>query len=229
MVTFERVAEAKVVYFTRFSLEGQVQAEGTLELPTTKNYTEHSKRSTPTDTNGWVTVWFYSTIWQGGSKRFYDTAKVIRVQYKLGCNVLRFKKDSFDFPTEWDLTVSDMFFWSDIAYCYARYYDHASLNVIDFSKSFMTLTVMEKGEEFELVSGQGWRERRVFRIAGGMLRSLFLGDERFLVNACELGFYVLAFDKNHGMTETDAGYKEKRKEAKKNREGPWAWNWSGYD
>ena len=243
VVVFERVAEAKFVHFTRFSLEGEVQAEGTLELPITESYAKYSEESTPTDNNGWATVWSYSTVRLEASKNFDGTDRtievlcVLRVQYKLDCNVLRLKKDSVEIPANYafandlgddlgdDLAISNMFFWNDIAYCQARYWDFTALNVIDFSKSFMAFAVMGNKMKFVLTK----REWERFQNRGGMLQSLFLGDERFLINACQHGFFVFAFDKNHGMTDTDAGFKEERKEAKETRDGPWSCVWSGRD
>ena len=49
VVVFERASEANTVYFTRFSLEGCVQAHGTLKVPNTESLTKYSKERTATD------------------------------------------------------------------------------------------------------------------------------------------------------------------------------------
>lgn len=225
VVIFER--EAQIVYFTRLDLEGRVQAEGTLKLPITEGYAKHSEESTPADTNGWATVWSYSNCRQLGKNTV--TIEVLRVQYELDRDVLRLKEDSFELWAVPDLRISNIFFWNDIAYCQVRCYGFTLLNIVDFSKSFMASAFMGEGMRFTFGSrGSEWGDRQEFLNGGELLPSLFLGDERFLVNACQHGFLVWAFDKNHGMVKTDAGYKEKRKEAKKNRSGPWSRGWPGH-
>ena len=225
---FER--EAQFVYFTRLNLEGRVQAEGTLRMPITEGYGKHSEESTPTNINGWATVWSYSNCRQLG--RNTVTIEVVRVQYELDRDVLRLKEDSFEIWAVPDLIISNIFFWNDIAYCQVRSYGCTFLNIVDFSKSFMTSAFMGEGMRFTFgfqgSERRDRRDRREFLNSGDMLPSLFLGDERFLVNACQYGFLVWTFDKNHGMVKTDAGYKEKRKEAKKNRSGPWSRGWPGH-
>ncbi len=220
VIVFERAAEkAYVVYFTRFSLEGRVQAEGSLELPDMYWYNENSQGSTPTDANGWATVWSYSSysayssysLSEGGQYK-----RMLRVQYKLDRDVFRLKEDFF--KDSEDLVTSNVFFWNDVAYSeLAPDLDYGSLlGIIDFSnKSSLDPAIMGNDAALQL---QNWGEYR----RGDYLETVLLGDERFLVYACQAGLIVWAFDKNHGMTETDGDFSDKRKQARDHGEGPWA-------
>ena len=236
VVIFERVAEASVVYFTRFSLEGRVQTEGALKLPSIEGFARFSENSTPTNDNEWATVWSYSTIKRTSGK--YLLSPVLRVQYKSGHDILRLKQDSLKLWQGDDVTRSEFFFWHDTAYCHERYYDFANLKVADFSKSNFEYAIM--GRFMDMIDTLGLPHylshfRNAIRlehfqagiddVSNTMLASVFLGDERFLVNACQYGLVIWAFDKNHGMTVTDAGFKERSENARKNKQNPWL-RWS---
>lgn len=234
VIIFERVIEARKVYSTRLSLAGRVQAEGVLELPFTECDGRHSEKSTPTETNGWATAWSYSKV-KPGARRDVDgeplsrTMAVLRVQYATTRNVLQLRVNFIVIPAIVGFSLSDLFFRHDVAYCHLGEPRCTFLTLIDFSKSFTALTVMGEGLSSASFAHRPRRDPRVGIANGrGMLDSLFLGDDRFLVNACPLGFVVWAFDKNHGMSGTDEGFKKAREKARRGRHGPWALNWPGH-
>ena len=225
VVMFERVVEAKLVYFTRFSLDGLVQTEGTLELPSLEGYAKHSEASTPNHTDDWATIWSYSKIFQESGNYPLATKEVLRVQ----CHperefVLRLKKDTYNFYPDLDWPMSNIFFWNNIAYSQAGVGPRMTvLDVVDFSTGFNDVAAMGRGIEHE--TWDLWQDEcDQWLYSGGMAQSVFFGDERFLVNACQYGFIVWAFDKGHGLTEIDAIYREDRKKATVDRNGPWR-NW----
>ena len=199
LVLFERVTEAKLVYSTRFSLEGRILAESTLQLPNIEASAKHSEESTPISVNGCATVWSYSTY----KKRegFEGTYKVLRVQYNVDHDVLRLQADIFGADSGEGLTSSNVFFWNDVAYCHARS-SSTFLKVIDFSKSIIAPALM--GQDMECAFGPPGLARRGVSEGWWMPGSHFLGDERFLVSAYRFGLIIWAFDKRHRMTKTHA-------------------------
>lgn len=223
VLIFERVTEAKAVYFTRFSLEGRVEALGTLEIPCTEGFAKHSEESTPTDTNRWTTVWSYSKTEEESARDI----KMLRVQCGLYRDVLRLKEDSIKNNPEETLDTTNVFFWKDIAYCRTRPLrrnGHSSLNIIDFSNTILETAFIGNG----LICPFNPHGDSHFASHGGRMISLFFGDERFLVNACQVGFYVWAFDRNHGMPRTDTSYRRKREYAEKYKDRPWRMLWAGW-
>ena len=196
VVIFERVIEAKAVYFTRFSLENQVQAKGTVNLPCIKRYTMHSEKTMPTVTNEWATIWSYSTTKENES-RSSDTVELLGIQYIPDRDVMQLREDTFVPYGLPDVPMSNIFFWNDIGYCQAGSRECLSLNIIDLLNAFMLPAVMGRGIEY--MSTFPKSQQLQFLTNGGMLQSLFLGDERFLVNAYQHGFIVWAFEKDHEM------------------------------
>ena len=225
LVLFERVTEAKLVYSTRFSLEGRILAESTLQLPNIEESAKHSEESTSISVNGCATVWSYSTYKKGESIK--GTYKVLRVQYNLDHDVLRLKEDTFRADSKEDFTPPNFFFWNDVAYCHVRDGSPTSLEVIDFSKSVIAPALM--GHNMIFAFDPPEPDRPGLPRGWWMLESHFLGDERFLLSACPLGLIIWAFDKNHRMTTTSVVFKHIRKITRQNRAGPWSSSWPGND
>lgn len=219
VVLFERMTEAEIVYFTRFSLGGQILAEGALEIPNMEGCVEHSDTITPTDVNGWATVWSYST--REKVEGVQKTKAIYRVRYKVDHDILQLKKDSFDDFSDQISTTSNLFFCNDVAYCKTRNGGtDIMLTVIDFSNSFVAPAIMCHRMKYLYE----WIEQigPLYMSEGDLLRSIFFGDERFLIIAYRVGLITWAFDKHHVMTETDADFRQEREMAKKNRVGPWS-------
>lgn len=217
VVLFERVTEARTVYFTRFSLEGQILAEGTLKIPSMEGCAEHLDKVTPTDVNGWATVWSYST--REEVECVQKTKTIFRVRYNCDHDILQLKKNSFDVFSDYISTTSNIFFCNDVAYCKARNGGpDIMLKVIDFSNSPIAPALMCYGEKWLYE----WKDQisPLTMSKGDWLISVFLGDERFLIIAGEVGLVIWAFDKNHAMTETDAEFCQEREMAKQNTDDP---------
>lgn len=215
VVLFERVTEAKIVYFTRFSLTGRILAEGALETPSMEGYAGHPDKITPNDVNGWATVWSYST--REKVEGVQKTKTILRVRYKVDHDILQLKKDSFDVFSDPIETTSNIFFCNDVAYCKAR--DGRTpivLKVIDFSNSFIAPAIMCYRVEYP----HQWVNQILSMSEGDLLRSAFLGDERFLIIARRFGLVIWAFDRHHAMTETDEEFRQEREIVKKNRVSP---------
>ena len=204
----ERVTEARLVHCTRFGLDGHVQADDTLALPDLEGWRRHSEEDIPTSVNEWATTWSYSKPREESSDSAMGTAQrteVLRVQCHIQRGHLRLKKDSFIF--EYAALQGNIFFWNDTAYFHTALSSELTfLTLIDFSTSSLEFNVF-MGRELERESwGLGGTRGRQFRNDGGMAQSIFLGDQRFLVNVCRHGFFIWVFDKGHGMIEYDAKY-----------------------
>ncbi len=217
VIMFERVTEARLVHFTRFGVDGQVQAGATLELPEMERYAKHSEEGTLNHTNEWATVWSYSKSIGESNDHFTDIIEVIRVQCHPNRGFLRLKKDSYEGCKGFAWPMSNIFFWNDIAYSQKNDgHGKTLLKVMDFSTSFHGIAFMGTEIKYEC-----WAlsipELSQFCNAGGLAQSIFLGDQKFLVNVCQHGFFMWVFDKEHGMPEIDAGYRKEREEAKKSR------------
>ncbi len=217
VIMFERVTEARLVHFTRFGLDGQVQAGGTLEFPDMEGYAMHSEEGTLNHGNEWVTVWSYSKLLGESDNPFTEFIEVIRVQCHPNRGSLRLKKDSYKGSKGYAWPMSNIFFWNDIAYSQKSIGSGLTeLGVMDFSTSFHETAPMGEG-----IDHDRWAlslpELRQFCHGGGMAQSIFLGDQKFLVNVCQHGFIVWVFDKGHGMPKIDAGYRKEREEAEKRR------------
>lgn len=220
VIVFERVTEARVVHSTHFDLDGKLQAEGELELPDMEGYTKHSEEGTPTHVNQWATVWSYSKTGEGSSDSSTGIAAMFRVQYHPERGFLRLKRDSYKFYTEHAWPMSNVFFLDDVGYTQASFGSALTLlTVMDLSTSSFDIAAMGQGLD------QSWGLRhdlqRQFFNNGGMTQSIFLGDQRFLVNVCQYGFHFWVFDKGHGMDQIDEHYRKER-EATGHRLRPWS-------
>ena len=222
VIVFEWVTETKAAYFTRFSLEGQVLAQGTLALPDTNGFTEHSDESTITSSHAWTTVRSYSTFQTVGWSVNYQ---MLRVQYRRDCDLLRLTEDSFRThlsPGETMTFSNNFFFWNDIAYCHADYpQEGTDLSILDFTQDFTQPNITFMGRDIHCAFDFSESEEEEFYNGGGHLNSLLLGDERFLVDACPFGLIIWAFDKNHGMTDIDEEYRLKSQKAREENWGLW--------
>ena len=223
VIIVERVTEAGLVHFTRFGLDGHVQVESTLGLPDLEGWRRHSEEDIATHANEWATVWSYSKEGAESSDSAVETTvttEVLRVQCHVQRGYLRLKKDSYNFSMADDRL--NVFYWNDVAYsqtCIGGGMTHLSL--IDFSTSSMDYYTF-MGIELEYESwDMSETGRRLFRNAGGMAQSIFLGDHRFLVNVCRHGFFIWVFDKGHSMIKCDKTYQKRRKEMMKTRKGHW--------
>ena len=86
VLLFERPTEAKAVYFTTFSLEGRILAEGVLEYPDVEGFARHFEESSPTDVNMWAPVWPNPT--REKRECVKTTEKIVRVQYIVDHDIL---------------------------------------------------------------------------------------------------------------------------------------------
>lgn len=215
VVMFEHLTEAGLMHFTRFSLDGEVQTESTLELPDLEDYAKHTEEATRTHTKEWTTVWTYSKTHKEtiDSSTDRDTKEFLRVQYHPERKCMRLKKNYYYSQSMRNIEqMSNPFFWNDVAYSQMSFgRGFLFLKVMDFSASFLD------GQS----SGISWPEGCRFLDGGGMTRSIFFADQRFLINVFQYGFFVWAFDKGHGMTEIDTNYRKAREKATKDRRGFW--------
>lgn len=155
VVIVERVNAAKLVHFTRFGLDGHVEADDTLALPDLEGWRTHSEEGIPTTVNEWVTIWSYSKPpkeTSDSAREIAESTEMLRVQCHFQRGYLRLKKDSYRFRHA--KLLCDMFCWNGVAYSNTTI-DHrlSYLTLIDFSTSSV---------EFHAFMGRG--REPVFRV-----------------------------------------------------------------
>ena len=223
VIIVERVTEARIVHFTRFDLDGHVQAESTLGLPDLEGWRRHSEEDIATHANEWATVWSYSKPREERSDRAAETTvttDVLRVQCHVQRGYLRLKEDSYNFSMADDRL--NFFYWNDVAYSQTCLGGGMTiLSLVDFSTTSMDIHTFMRIELEHEFSDLSATRRRLFRNAGGVAQSIFLGDHRFLVNVCRHGFFIWVFDKGHSMIKCDRTYQKRRKEMMETK-GHWS-------
>ena len=195
LVLFERCIELRRFYFTRFGLDGQLQAQGSLEGFDDADFSRRSESSVPSDINGCASVWSYT---QFHPKDRYPpkNLELVQIQYDPQGDELRLKKTFF--TGVWYLRIcSDLFFWKDVVYCRSAIVDPPEIMIMDLTeKNIKDAVTMGTNSESLLAKS---------------LQPQFLGDEEFLINIATSGFVIWCFNGNVKMANEDENYARHRR------------------
>ena len=173
LVFFERVLEDQsYVHFTRFTLDGQIEAQGSITHPNIDDYTRHSDFTKPANTSGCITIWSYARTHPSESNAIH----VLRVCYNTNKDRLELKEQLVECFFVESCTSASWFWWQDVAYleCGMDRYTREP-HILDFQTG-----VCDQAVRKWLTRGRN---------------SFILGDETFLI-IIRSGFYgVWCFDK----------------------------------
>ena len=215
VVLFERaVGDPETIYFIRMSLEGYVEASGSLIIPTTDFYV-----SSP----GYLgharcpTVWFFVQCRRNHRLGDVSTEDVVeeasdllRVVYDWEQECLRLDHHSVNLLRnnlgDEMSNFTDIVFWKDVAY-YRAHASTTGLKVIDLRDDKCRVADMDRWtsnqvERLDFYGSERYGDRDETRFP------LLFGDEVYLVNVFAGGVVVWCFDKNITMANEDKGYRE---------------------
>ena len=238
VIVFERVAgDSEKICFKRLSLDGRIQASGSLDVCTTVGYVKSPENAQPLSSARFPTIWCYSPPCKSLASRSVrskdgddDTPDLLRVLYDPEQECLRLEHHSpcifqniiQDASVCQEIShgqeknyINELFFWKDVAY-YRANWSEAGLKVIDLTHD--TCSVADMGrytprglERFNYCEEQrdsdGWP----------IMKPLLFGDGIFLVNVFAGGFVAWCFDKNITLALEDKGYRLFREGAIKGR------------
>ena len=208
LVMFERCVELRRFYFTRFGLDGQLQAQGSLEGFDETRFTRHSESSVPSDINGCAIVWSYiQDHTEAKESSSYD--ELVQIQYDPQRDELRLKRNVYR-RTWWARTFSSLFFWKDVAYCRSAVLSEFSVMIFDLTEDSIkdAVTLGTSSDSF-FSNPHGLRRTRSLD-ERYIMQTQFLGDEDFLINIDTSGFVIWCFNGNVKMAHEDKDYAEHR-------------------
>ncbi|CAF9905921.1 hypothetical protein IMSHALPRED_004018 [Imshaugia aleurites] len=173
LVFFERVLEDQsYVHFTRFTLDGQIESQGSITHPNIDDYIRHSDFSIPANTSGCITIWSYARTCPSLS----DAIHVLRVCYNANKDRLEIKERLVNNISNGKSTCATWFWWQDVAYLdYCMVWLVKEPRILDFQTG-----VCNKVARKWLLRGTN---------------CLILGDETFLVIIHSDCYRVWCFDK----------------------------------
>ena len=213
LILFERCVNLRSFYFTRFSLDGQLHSQGSLQGPDTATFSRHSESLMPSDVGGCSTIWSYSHKQEVGvgdtdkhsNESDENSAEFLRVQYVPQQNQLRLKADCI--PWSFPLKQAKFSIWKDVIYY--RTEPFARLHICDLSTSQVArVATMEESDRFVEMR----TSCEVF------------GDENFMVNFRDTGFLAWCFNKETKMDRADETYAQHRQnEIQKRRQRRQEW------
>lgn len=187
LVMFERCVELRHFYFTRFRLDGQLQAQGSLEGFDDADYSRRSESSVPSDINGCASLWSYTRFYTK-EKNSPKELELVQIQYDPQGDELRLKKTFFT-RVWWLKLCSDLFFWKDVAYCRNALVDPPEMIIMDLTENHIESAVTMGTSSDPLLARS--------------LQPQFFGDEDFLVNIATSGFVIWCFNGNIKMVDED--------------------------
>ncbi len=240
VIIFERATgDPEIIYFKRLSLDGHVQALGSLDIRINVNYVVSPEDGQLLSSEKCPTIWSYSPhYWLRTSRNepsnsgndgmpdlhrvMYDSKQeCLRVDH----HSLRIYQSTFcdenacqDILHNHDMSyIKDFFFWKDVAYYHADW-SEAGLKVIDLKHDTCRVASMDQytSDDFERFSYCG----ETTNSNGPPIRKpLLFGDGTYLVNVFAGGFVAWCFDKNITMANEDKGYRAFRENAIKKKLG----------
>ena len=182
--------------FNRFSLDGQIHSQGSLQEPITRNFTKSLNSPIALDVDGCLTIWSYGTFYSQ-----YRPTELMRVQYDPQQNKLQLKTNQIKLglPSH----EEKVFFWKDVA-C-IRSPATLMTYITDLSKDEEQFcTAMEISDKSLLMS------RMVVNRRLELDKTPILGDGNFIVSVCEGGYVAWCFNKDIKMAGEDEGYAQHR-------------------
>lgn len=228
VIIFEKVSGyPERNYFKRLSLDGRIQASGSLDVHTAFNYVKSPEDRQPLSSARFPTIWSYSPPYRSLTSRNLaskdgddETSDLLRVLYDPERECLRLEHHSpriiqnifqnesicrnIGHDHQMDYT-EDFFFWKDVAY-YRASSSEAGLKVIDLKTDTCSVADMDwyTSEDFER-----FNDCEEIRDGNGqpILQPLLFGDETYLVNVFAGGFVAWCFDKDITMANEDEGYR----------------------
>ncbi len=187
LIMFERCVELRRFYFTRFGLDGQLQAQGSLEGFDDTDFSRRSESSVPSDINGCAPLWSYTKFHTKDGSTSKEL-ELVQIQYDPQGDELRLKKTFFT-NVWWLKLCSDLFFWKDVAYCRSALVDPPEIMIMDLTENNIESAVTMRTSSDPLLAKS--------------LQPNFFGDEDFLINIATSGFVIWCFNGNIKMATDD--------------------------
>lgn len=205
LVLFERCDSLRSFYFTRFSLDGQLHSQGSLEGPDTATFDRHSESLIPSDVGGYSTIWSYSRKQEvGGTDR--ECTELILVQYYPQQNQMRLNAECI--PWMYPLNRAKFSIWKHVIY-----YRTSVLSAL----RLCNLSTNQDNDATTM-----GRSYQVSNIRGNFE---ILSDENFIVNVSDQGFRAWCFNKDTRMNRADETYAQHRQdEIQKRRQRYQEWD-----
>lgn len=183
--------------FTRFSLDGQIHSQGSLQEPITGNFTQSLNSPIALDVDGCLTIWSYRTSYDEDRP-----AELMRVQYDPQQNKLQLKMNQIKLGL--GCYNDAIFFWKDVA-CF-RSRATPITYIIDLSKDEPQFCTTTMGIPHRLLLYSRMAAHRRLELANTPI----LGDGNFIVSVCEGGYLAWCFNKDIKMAGEDEDYAQHR-------------------
>ena len=235
VVLFQQTDRPKEeAHFTRFSLDGCIQAHGSIEIPINSGCHKRFEDGRPLSGTKSSTILTYCQFFidetsENPPQRLImnsedSNLRLLHVVYDSKQECFRLKRDFVRvqaiMPVYSAIIHSpDIFFWKDIVYCHADCgeaglkivdltYDKCSIAHVDWYTSCDFQRRNDRDEDSDDGSDAFYLARpRPNR------HPWILGDETYLLRVFEGGFVVWCFDKNITMVNEDMGYRKFRESA----------------
>ena len=186
-------------YYSRTNLDGDVLAQGVIDIPNIGIHHGCSGYAVPKEANGRAVLWSFDV----SPRRVRNFTELMLICYNFQENRLEIRVQMVDGLDVNMITTSHLFHWKDAAY-YLDYKDkRCNVKVVDLQD--MTCREAKMDVPMDL------------RIDDRDYEVLLFGDETFFITTFGLGFGVWCFDKNVQMVNEDISYGENRKKKIKKR------------
>ena len=192
-------------YYKRTSLDGDIIAQGGIDIADTRNYHDCSASALPREANGQVVIWSFAKHQLAGN----DLSELMLICYNFRKDQLEVQRQAVTGFRMHLPRTSKLFVWKDTAYFLGEEDNRIDLNVIDLRES--TCTKAKIGFPVNTRGFDRWlRDEEALEMD-------LLGDETFLVAFFDEGLSVWCFDANVRMFNEDIAYKEQRSKNIKRR------------
>ena len=233
VIIFEQLHnDENKVHFKRLSLNGFVQASGSLDVHATVNYDKTYAYEYPQSSERFSTVWTYIPFYETQTSQnrpskagHDDLPYLLCLLYDLEQNCLRLERHSprihqnifqderlcrsHRYKHE-NGCLRDFFFDKDVAYCRVQRTDGAwlkgGLKVIDLTHDECSLADMDRYTSKNFERFNCYMQKRGIDVCQAFQPHL-LGDGIYLIEVTSGGFVAWCFDKHITMANEDKGYR----------------------
>ena len=187
-------------HYKRTSLDGDVIAQGSIDIADTRDYHDCSASVLPREANGQVVIWSFAKHQRSES----DLSELMLICYNFRKDQLEVRRQTVKGLLMHAPEAFKLFIWKDTAYFLGKEgNNHLGLRVLDLHESTCSKAKMDFPDDNPRFAQRPQE--------GEALELGLLGDETFLVATFEESFCVWCFDANVRMSKEDIAYKEQRK------------------